>query len=124
MVILISSCEKDSGPIVIKPVIPPDPMDTTISFMEDIQPLFNIYCIQCHNNTHPFLDLRETFAYNQLVYDGENAPYLDSISPEDSYLAARLYGTEWPIMPPDPPHFTTSEIDTIIQWMNEGYKNN
>ncbi len=124
ILILMASCEKDSGPIVIKPDAPANTIDTTISFSEIIQPLFNIHCIQCHNNTHPFLDLRESFAYDELVQNGENAPYVDSIQPEESYLAARLYGVEWPIMPPDPPHFTASEIDTIIQWMQEGFKNN
>ena len=118
----MNSCTKDEGPLIIKP--PKDPGDTLISFSEEIQPIFDLHCVRCHNYSHPFLDLRSGFAYEQLISIGHLAPYVDTVNPENSILIGRLRGVEYPIMPPDGDHLTPETIDLIALWMIEGARNN
>ena len=100
----LSSCTKDEGPLVIKP--PPVPGDTMMSYSLEIQAIFDLHCVRCHNQSHPFLDLREGLSYNQLLFIG------------------RLRGVEYPIMPPDGDHIRPGTIDTIAIWMLQGARNN
>lgn len=121
MAFLISSCEKDRGPVIVKPAPPVDTTGKYVSYRNYIQPLFNDYCIACHHSSHPFLDLRGVVSYDELLYTGANAPYVDSLNPDNALLIQRLVGDEWPIMPPDPPYFTEAQIDSVRLWMLQGY---
>ena len=118
------SCEKDKGPIIIRPDIPFQSADTFISFIDDIQPILNEFCIECHNQSHPFLDLRDLYSYNELLITGYSAPYVDTINPSNSLLVGRLYGVQYAIMPPNPPVLSQGKIDTIVVWMRQGARNN
>lgn len=118
----LSSCTKDEGPLVIKP--PPVPGDTMMSYSLEIQAIFDLHCVRCHNQSHPFLDLREGLSYNQLLFTGHLAPYVDTLLPENSILIGRLRGVEYPIMPPDGDHIRPGTIDTIAIWMLQGARNN
>ena len=120
LVIAFSSCEKDVGPIRIRPLVPYDSTSYRISFSNYIQPIFNENCIGCHNATHPFLNLHASVSFDELLYTGDKAPYIDSIEPENSLLIQRLRGVEWPIMPPNPPHVSEANIDSIKLWMMQG----
>ena len=91
-----------------------------ISFTRDIQPLFDAMCIRCHNEWHPFLDLRSCCSYEQLLTSGHLAPYVDSLDPENSILIGRLRGVEFPLMPPDGGRVSEGMIDTIKVWMLQG----
>lgn len=123
-IMLLAACEKDKGPVRIMPEQPIDSTIHYISYKDYIQPMFNDYCIGCHNSNHPFLDLQGIVSYDQLVFSGENAPYVDSISPDNSLLVQRLIGDEWPIMPPDPPHISPADIDSVRKWMQQGFRDN
>ncbi|MBK7885906.1 MAG: hypothetical protein IPJ86_00960 [Bacteroidetes bacterium] len=123
-ILILTSCEKDKGPIIIRPEIPYDSTVYMISYSGYIQPLFNENCVGCHNAAHPFLNLHASVSYSELVYNGENAPYVDNIDPENSLLIQRLRGVEWPIMPPNPPHVSEADIDSIKLWMSQGYFDN
>jgi hypothetical protein len=116
--LLINGCAKDEGPFIVKPVKLPG--DTLLSLSTDIQPIFDSHCIRCHNQSHPFLDLRDGYSYNQLLYTGHLAPYIDTVNPENSILVGRLRGVEYPIMPPDGDHLLPATIDSIVLWMSEG----
>jgi hypothetical protein len=116
--LLISSCEKDQGPVIVKP--PPLPGDTMIHFESDIQAIFNAHCISCHNQNHIYLDLRESFAWYNLWVHGTHAPYLNVADPENSILMQRLRGVELSIMPPNAAPLPSSTIDTIAKWMRQG----
>ncbi len=118
----LSSCMKDEGPLIIKP--PPVPGDTLISYSDVIQPFFDLHCVRCHNQSHPFLDLREGISYDQLLFTGHLAPYVDTVMIENSILIGRLVGVEFPIMPPDGDHISQSDIDTVSLWMLQGARNN
>jgi hypothetical protein len=120
---LLASCEKDKGPVIIKPVMP---VDSMIRFERDIQPIFNEHCIVCHNTSHPYLDLREGLSWNDLWFPnphGIHAPYVDTITPENSVLIGRLRGLEYSIMPPNSAPLRPSLIDTIAKWMRQGARN-
>ncbi len=119
---VFQSCEKDQGPLVIKP--PRASGDTVISFANDIQPIFDQYCVECHNQSHPFLDLRPYYSYNELLHTGNRAPYVDIVDPSLSYIVGRLSGTILPRMPPDPPLVSQGNIDTLMIWIRQGAKDN
>ena len=116
--VMFGSCTKDQGPLIIQPA--PIPGDTMISFTRDIQPLFDAMCIRCHNEWHPFLDLRSCCSYEQLLTSGHLAPYVDSLDPENSILIGRLRGVEFPLMPPDGGRVSEGMIDTIKVWILQG----
>jgi hypothetical protein len=123
IIILISTlaaCEKDVGPIRIHKTAPIDSTIYRISYSNYIQPIFNNNCVSCHNANHPFLNLHASVSYDELLFLGDNAPYVDSIDSENSLLIERLRGVEWPIMPPSPPHVSDSDIDSIKAWMQQG----
>ncbi|MCX6290617.1 MAG: hypothetical protein NT126_02495 [Bacteroidetes bacterium] len=124
-IIFLQGCEKDKGPVVLKP--PPAPGDTLIHFENDIQPVFDAHCIVCHSQNHIYLDLREGYAWYDLMYHnphGLHAPYVDTISPENSILIQHLRGVELGIMPPNALPLPATTIDTIAKWMLQGARNN
>ncbi len=122
-ILLVFSCEKDKGPVIIKPIVPVDPVDTFIHFGLYVQPIFDEFCTRCHNQSHPFLDLQEGVAYTELWTDGSSAPYVDTVDPGNSRLMQHLEGV-LERMPPESPYPLTSQIDSIRQWMWQGARNN
>ncbi len=120
--LFMNSCTKDVGPLIIKP--PAVPGDTMITYSNVIQPFLDLHCVRCHNQSHPLLDLREEVSYDELLFTGRMAPYVDTIYPENSIFIGRLRGLEYPIMPPDGGHISEGTIDTISTWMLQGAKNN
>ncbi len=118
------SCEKDKGPLIKRPVVPVDPVDTFIHYSLYIQPIFDEFCIRCHNQSHQYLDLSEGKSYDELWTDGTNAPYVDTLNKENSILMQHLEGISLERMPPEPPYPLTSQIDTIRQWMMQGARDN
>ncbi len=104
------------------PIVDPNPPAVDISFATEIQPIFNNNCIACHNGTlNP--DLRVGNSYNALM-----ALPVGSIIPgnaDGSELMGMLNheaGADNP-MPPDAP-ISSSKINLIRQWINQGAKNN
>lgn len=87
LIISIFSCRKDIGPIVIPPVNTPP-----VSFANDIQPIFNSSCVNCHDENHQYLNLKSCCSYYELLITGTNAPYIDTVNPEQSELYLRLTG--------------------------------
>lgn len=151
VVFLSISCEKDKGPFIIKPAnIPIQPTDTnknptdttdttppppvipeptslsyTVSFESEIKPIIKANCMGqgCHNPMHPSLDLRLQVAYNQLLFDGKNAPYVDTLEPKKSIIYLHLVGIRLP-MPKDRDKLQQSDIDIIYSWIAQGAKKN
>ncbi|HLG35311.1 MAG TPA: hypothetical protein VI757_10555 [Bacteroidia bacterium] len=123
--LLFSACEKDTGPVIIKPFIPED---TTVNFANDIQPIFNANCIHCHNQIHPFLNLLSCCSWEELVINPTSfwGNYLDTLSPTESYLYIRVagMGQSPPEMPPGGPYLGQEETDLILKWIQQGAKNN
>jgi len=116
----------DSVEIIISVVNPPPP---TISFSNQIQPIFdNNHCIHCHPGNGG-LDLTANFSYNQLVNiaaQGICAPS-KRVKPNDadqSVLYLKVSGTTCGTRMPQGEILTTGEIDLIRDWIIEGALNN
>ena len=52
LIMIVPACENDAGPLIIRPENP-----ETISFSENIQPIFDVHCTGCHDEYHQYLDL-------------------------------------------------------------------
>jgi hypothetical protein len=126
---LFFSCEKDSGPVFNIPdkvSTVNDSVPSFTSFSKDIQPIFNMNCVVCHNENHPFLNLKACCSWEEILISGSSAPYVDTISPSESYLYIKLAGAgQNPAeMPPGGPYLSKPETDKILKWIEEGAKNN
>lgn len=121
LIFAFDSCEKDSGPDVR-----PLPIDTThhVSFSREIQGIFDDRCIVCHNQAHPFLDLRISYSYNELMTTGSSAPYVDIQDPEQSIIYQHVKGETMAIMPPNGDPLTENQVALILLWIKQGAKNN
>jgi len=117
----IQSCKKDEGPII------PDVQVNQVSFVNNIQPIFDAYCTSCHPSSGN-LDLTSANSYNQLVnvnasnYSGKRVIPNDA---DNSVLYKKIdgsgtYGSNMPLGG----NLSQNQIDLIKQWINEGAKNN
>ena len=128
--LLIQSCTKDSGPIVIVPEPPTQPIpNDTVSFLDDVQVIFQIKCWFCHPVSGE-LNLGLNDAYDQLV-DMESYTYSPAIRvvPYDtanSVLYHKIIGDDvfGLLMPPGGSVLTDNEKMTITKWILQGALNN
>ncbi len=106
------SCENDAGPLILE--LPTGP----VSFSQDIQPIFDINCIGCHDEFHQQLNLKTCCSYEELWSSGPGAPYVNLDNPSQSKLYRHLTG-DLALMPPFAP-LPEYEISLILQWITEG----
>ncbi|MGB5817960.1 MAG: hypothetical protein WBG90_00650 [Saonia sp.] len=115
--LLCFSCYYDE---LIEEEIPDIPVDQTISFADDIQPLFigsGRDCTGCHNGTIANPDLREGNAYNAIVPglvvagDAENSEFFKKLPGNDHPIEAGFT-------------LTVDEIALIKGWIDRGAENN
>ncbi|SHF58559.1 hypothetical protein SAMN05444274_106278 [Mariniphaga anaerophila] len=98
------------------PVIDPDDPSQTVSFSEDILPIFTSgnNCTACHSgNQMP--DLRAENAYTSL----NSTRYIDKTTPENS----RIYN----VPRPDGSHYkklTAAQAALLLAWIQKGAENN
>jgi hypothetical protein len=90
----------------------------SVSFANEVQPIFNTKCTTCHPSSYPQLDLRAGRAYAELlrVPAATNLAFQRVLPgrPELSYLLTH---------PPDPllrELVTDKERETIRRWILEG----
>ncbi len=97
-------------------IIPEEVSDTaTISFAEDIQPLFDATCVSCHNGNIASPDLTSGNAYLELTAGG----YYSVAEPEQSVLVQKLSADH-----PFEGALTAAELQKIINWMSQGAQDN
>ena len=102
-----------------KPPVKTDP----VSYTKEIKPLFDKYCVGCHN-----VDLKKggvlLETYEDLKKGGNNGDLLVPGKSADSLLYKTLLGKDALIMPPKnnigP---MPKEIELIKKWIDEGAKN-
>ncbi len=119
------SCNKDEGPFYTNVPIANDTLtndSSGISYKKDIQPIFNASCASCHMELHAKLNLMPCCSYDQLLYTGFNASYIDVSAPQNSRLYKHLNGT-LSIMPPSG-KLPDEQLEKILSWMEQGAKNN
>ncbi|MFN8438571.1 MAG: hypothetical protein U0V72_13190 [Cytophagales bacterium] len=98
----------------------------TVSFHADIKPLLTLNCALsgCHMGNSPSggLNLESDKAYIELT--NIKSGYIDTLAPKRSLLYSSLVSTDNP-MPPKPfSKLNDCDIQLIVQWMQEGGKNN
>ncbi len=114
LIVLVNACKYDD-------ILPPEPdPGITISFSEDVVPIFNASCngSSCHNGSGPSPDLRASVAYDNL-WSGE---LIDTIEPTNSELYQWMNGDKGLTMPPQGKQ--PGDVATILQWIQQGAKNN
>jgi len=86
-----------------------------ISFSDDIQPVFNNYCISCHNTGGDFPNLTPAKAYNQIINNG----LVNLTNPEEStiYYYPGSENHDWA-------GYSTADGKLVLRWINEGALNN
>lgn len=114
---LVSSCQYDT---LVKPTpIPPSPTDT-ISFVKDVEPVFNnnSNCTACHKTGGQAPDLTTGNAYNSIISMGlvnKSDPASSSIywipNPDNSSSHT------WK-------KYTAAQAQNILQWIKQGALDN
>ncbi len=113
----------------------PTSSSSGVSYLKDIQPIFNNYCVVCHQGAgQAGLTLEPKLSYGNLVGvpSTENAAELlvKAGAPGQSYLLAKLNGTQVQAggngaqMPYGATPLAQAQIDMINQWIIQGGLNN
>ncbi len=111
LLIMLTACEYDF--IVPAPPIPIPPADDTISYVQDIQPIFNNKCVSCHSGSIP-PNLLAGQSYSALV-----PAFVIAKSPEtsDLYNSCKPGGSM-------ATHTSAAELQLMYRWIFAGAKNN
>ena len=91
-----------------------------ISFSADIQPIFESRCINCHGGERIEGEL-VMLTYADLLAGGESGPVIIPGDADASYLAELISEQK---MPKRGPKLTPVQTQLIIDWINQGAKNN
>jgi hypothetical protein len=75
-----------------------NPPDTLLSYLADIQPIFNANCVSCHLNGASSGDLRLD-SYSLLMSTGFHTPVVIPNNPDSSYLIQKIEGRAGERMP-------------------------
>jgi len=101
---------------IVEPVTPPPNPGDTISFKTQIEPIFtDNSCTACHNGSQQNPDLRTGNAYNSITSMG----LVNTDDPESSILYVHPS--------PNGNHYvkySTSQAALVLQWIQQGAKNN
>ena len=98
------------------------------SFSNDVMPIFNDRCVVCHGvgTPYPVQLMPQSTAYNELVGESsaEGELYINTKSPENSYLYQLINGDVEMVMPLNDDPLTSEQIQTILNWIDQGALNN
>jgi uncharacterized membrane protein len=91
-----------------------------VSFASSVLPLLQSRCVNCHGGqrTEKSLDLN---SYEGVVAGSENGPVVTAGDAANSPLAQMVIRGK---MPKRGPKLTPSETQLIVDWINQGAKNN
>jgi len=117
VVSFFTACEYDFiEPIKPTPIVPPG---DTISFSLNIVPIWNNgnNCTSCHNTGGQAPDLTPSAAYNSIISMG----LIDQANPANSIIylhpSPSTSGHSWK-------KYTIDEAAAILEWIEDGAKNN
>lgn len=96
------------------------PASNTVSFVNDIKPIFDNRCINCHGveRVKEGLDLQ---TYEKIMAGSRNGSVIEPGDAENSYLVQQIVDGE---MPDRGEPVTPEELQLIIDWVNQGALNN
>jgi hypothetical protein len=120
-ILAVVGCTRNqSNPLVQAPCNLPD----TVSFKNDVVPVFEVSCDQanCHSGTDTSsrgrVNLEPAYAYTDLF----KQHLIDTLNPTQSQLYQRLISTG-NSMPPGI-YLDNCTIQSILKWIEQGAKNN
>jgi len=92
----------------------------TVSFANDILPILQSRCINCHGGerTSKGLDMK---TYASLIAGSENGPVITAGNADNSKLAELVINQK---MPKRGPKLTPAQTQLIIDWINQGALDN
>jgi mono/diheme cytochrome c family protein len=93
---------------------------SSVSYKQDIQPIFESRCTQCHSGRAATLGLHLE-SYTGAMHGSEYGAVIVPGNAEESLLVEKLLAGE---MPKRGPKLTSAQIQTIIDWINAGAPNN
>jgi len=96
------------------------PLPESISYQNDIQPLWDQSCISCHKTGATAPDLTSTKSYAALTAANK---YVIAGNAASSLLHKSLIGEGAPLMPTSG-KWTDSKIALVDKWINDGALNN
>ena len=96
------------------------PAGATVSFANDILPIFESRCLNCHGGekTQEGLSVK---TYADLMSGSENGPVVAAGDAENSLMAELVVSQK---MPKRGPKLTPPQVQLIIDWINQGALNN
>ena len=94
---------------------------SSVSFEQDIRPIFEARCIVCHASKNPQGGLSLTH-HTALMQGGKSGPVVVTGQPEKSLLVDLVSGLD-PMMPKVGNPITESQVALIRQWISEGAVN-
>lgn len=100
----------------------PDLPDTLISYLADIQPIFNSNCASCHLGGASSGSLRLD-NFTLLMSTGIHSPVIVANQPDSSYLVKKIEGTAGDRMPLGG-FLSSSDSLKIRVWINQGALDN
>jgi hypothetical protein len=111
-----------SAPPATEPATATQPaaQGSTVSFANDVLPILNSRCVNCHggNRTEKSLSLK---SYNDLMAGSENGPAVTPGNAADSKLVELIVSQK---MPKRGPKLTPDQVQLISEWVNQGALNN
>ncbi len=112
MMLFLVSCTKDY-------LVQPEP-PSSVSFSNDVIPIFNNNCVSCHGDNGVSPNLTPDKAYTSLLSD---PGLVQSGNPDGSELYQMVTGQNGSVMPPSG-MMPKSKTDIIYQWIKDGAQNN
>ena len=113
------------GPVGEPPAVTPAPTATpgghaTVSFRQDVLPIFQRRCVVCHGGQKGlWLD-----SYEHVMAGGEDGAVVIPGDPQASELVRRITGRSQPAMPLGQEPLSDAEVTRITRWIQEGAPNN
>ena len=108
LIVILTACTKYEIP---KPDCPEN-LPTSVSFANDVQPIFDQKCVACHGGSQT-PTLSPGWSYDELTGGG----YVDTDFPCSSVIYEKLNGSH-------AGRASEDEILTILGWISEGAQDN
>jgi ubiquinol-cytochrome c reductase cytochrome b subunit len=106
----------------IRRLNPSEPANGSVSYSDQVVPLFQAKCQACHNQGTT-LGGWDSTSYEAVMNTGNNGPIVIPVDTTNSILAQRVTGTQGAVMPPTG-KMSDAEIQIILDWIAAGAPEN
>jgi len=94
--------------------------DAPVSFANDVMPIFERYCVNCHG-VEKVKEGLKLLSYDDLMAGSFNGSVVTPGNPDESYLVELLVNRKMPKRGDKP---TSEEVQIISDWVSQGALNN